>query len=329
MKSLAKHITEHFDSVNKQQTNEDQQFPVAFDYESGDYVTIKCDGDKTKEVCIVETVPGKNGESDTVTYECDGHSETIYVDDFIGKIVPTANESADLSKLGTYQAIKTTDKVKVGKNYEINEFIDGYNQPIVIEDDKGNLEQLSFADFQLAFGKNELRHLMNMLKKHRINEERNDRAYGEVRSFAEYKKGPYAPDFLLIDKRTNKIVAGFARMNVPKSGQKDHMDKNHQLISRGTAKKPAPYLDQKPIDYDNKNNWINESIVNESMKFNDLLDELKIHDGKITTSRNKYSVVLGSDVVEFEKINPTTVKYEGDKYPIADFYDDVIVDKIY
>lgn len=158
MKSLSKHITEHFDSVNKQQTNEDQQFPVAFDYESGDYVTIKCDGDKTKEVCIVETVPGKNGESDTVTYECDGHSETIYVDDFIGKIVPTANES---------------------------------------------------------------------------------------------------------------------------------------------------------------------------MKFNDLLIEFKIHDGKITTSGNKYSVVLGSDVVEFEKINPTTVKYEGDKYPIADFYDDVIVDKIY
>lgn len=70
---------------------------------------------------------------------------------------------------------------------------------------------------------------------------------------------------------------------------------------------------------------LNESFehVNEGMSFNDLLDEIKIAKGKISTSGDKYEVECNGETVHFQKINSKTIGYNGENYSIEEFTDEM------
>jgi len=86
-------------------------------------------------------------------------------------------------------------------------------------------------------------------------------AHNEVRSYTEAEKLKFHGfDHLLMNRKTWKIIAGYATYNVPNygkyTGPKNKSD--FVIISTSSAKDPAPYLDQKPVDYTKKENWENQ-----------------------------------------------------------------------
>lgn len=88
------------------------------------------------------------------------------------------------------------------------------------------------------------------------------RAFGEVRSHKELKvdRGDWSakkPDHLLIRKDTGKIIAGYASMNVPNYSKYTGPNNNtpFKIISGFNSMNPAPYLNQKPVDVMNENDW--------------------------------------------------------------------------
>lgn len=91
-------------------------------------------------------------------------------------------------------------------------------------------------------------------------EHRDELAYGEVRNYKDFKNRKIAVQHLLIDEKTNKIIAAYATYNVPRyselTGPK--RTKGLNIISLDTAKNPAPYLSQQPVDYDDANSWLNK-----------------------------------------------------------------------
>lgn len=84
-------------------------------------------------------------------------------------------------------------------------------------------------------------------------------AYGEVRSFKEFSDSEITPDYFLVDINNKKIVAGYTNGNVPNYSKyfEKNKENDYELWSISTMKHPEPYLKQFPLDYTNKQNWIN------------------------------------------------------------------------
>ncbi len=100
------------------------------------------------------------------------------------------------------------------------------------------------------------------IEKQKINEsfQHNEKyAYGEVRSFKEFKElKNNIPDYFLVDLKNKKIVAGYAAYNVPNYGiyTGNKNKSGYEIWNRSTMKNPEPYLNQFPLDYEDKNNWL-------------------------------------------------------------------------